>query len=391
MAERGDPAPGLGIYLHIPFCRHECPYCGFNSGPHSEAISRRYLEALREEIRTNPWAGYPVPSVSFGGGLPSELDPGDIASLVDAVRGVFRVAGDAEWSLECTPDTLTPDFLKTLRRQGINRLSLGAQSFRDRHLRGLGYRHEVRDIRRSFEWARSTGFENINLDLLYGLPGQTPGEWMDDLEQALAMAPEHLSLYNFVAGEGAELARSTEAGQLPEPDDETVARIFESAMDRIAEAGYVHYHVSSFARPGREWRQGEIYWKGSAYLGLGASAASFIQGTRWTHTPDLDSYIRGVWAGAAPRASEEHLSGLRALGEDMLLGLERREGVSLSRLSVRYGRDVGRLFREPLRFLSERGLVSWRDDRVSLTRRGLLLSDAVGAEFLAAPAGRASG
>ena len=391
MAERGDPAPGLGIYLHIPFCRHECPYCGFNSGPHPEAMRRRYVEALREEIRTSPWAGFPVPAVSVGGGIPSELAAIDVVSLVDAVRGVFRVTADAEWSLECTPDTLTPDSLKTLRRQGINRLSLGAQSFRDRHLRWLGYRHQVREIRRSIEWARTAGFENINLDLLYGLPGQTPGEWTRDLEQVLTMAPEHLSLYNLVFEEGAGLARGMKSRPLPQPDQETVARIFESALDRIAEAGYVHYHVSSFARPGREWRQGEIYWKGSAYLGLGASAASFIQGTRWTQTSDLDSYVRGVWAGAAPRASEEHLSGLRALGEDMLLGLERRNGVSLSELSVRYGRDVGRLFREPLRFLSENRLVSRRDDRVSLTRPGLLLSDAVGAEFLAASTGRASG
>ena len=353
-------------------------------------MRRRYLEALREEIRTSPWAGSPVPAVSFGGGIPSELDPIDVASLAAVVRGAFPVASDAEWSLECTPDTLTPDSLKTLRRQGINRLSLGVRSFRDRHLRFLGHRHEVRDIRRSYEWARTAGFDNVNLDLLHGLPGQTLGEWLEELEQALAMAPEHLSLYNFVAGEGAGLTRSTEAGQLAEPDEETVARIFESALDRIAEAGYVHYHVSSFARPGREWRQGEIYWKGMAYLGLGASAASFIRGTRWTQTSDLDSYVRGVWAGAVPRASEEHLSGLRALGEDMLLGLERRNGVSLAKLSVRYGRDVGRLYREPLGFLSENGLISRRDDRVSLTRRGLLLSAAVTSEFLPVPDGRAA-
>ena len=388
MPERGDPAQGLGIYLHIPFCRHTCPYCDFNSGPHPEAMRRRYLEALKEEIRTSPWAGYPVPAVSFGGGIPSELDPVDVASLVDAVRGVFPVAGDAEWSLECTPETLTLDFLGTLRRQGINRLSLGAQSFRDRYLRLLGHRHQVRDIRRSCEWARTAGFDNLNLDLLYGFPGQTLGAWMGDLEQALSMAPEHLSLYNLVVEEGAGLARSIETGQLPEPDEETVARMVESVLDRTTEAGYVHYHVSSFARPGREWRQGEIYWKGMAYLGLGASASSFIHGTRWTNTSRLESYIRGVWAGAVPRASEEHLSGLRALGEDMLLGLERREGVSLSELSARYGRDVDRLYQEPLRFLSENGLISWRDDRVSLTRRGLLLSDAVTSEFLPAPAGR---
>ena len=351
-------------------------------------MRRRYLEALKEEIRTSPWAGYPVPAVSFGGGIPSELDPVDVASLVEAVRGVFPVAGDAEWSLEGTPDTVTLDSLRTLRRQSINRLSLGAQSFRDRHLRRLGHRHEVRAIRRSYEWARTAGFDNINLDLLYGLPGQTHGEWMGDLEQVLAMAPQHLSLYNLVVEEDTELARSIETGQLPEPDQETVARMVESVLDRTAEAGYVHYHVSGFARPGREWRQGEIYWKGRAYLGLGASASSFIHGTRWTNTSRLESYIQGVWARAVPRTSEEHLSGLRALGEDMLLGLERRKGVSLSELSVRYGRDVGRLYQEPLRFLSQNGLISQGDDRVSLTRRGLLLADAVTAEFLAVPEGR---
>ena len=290
-------------------------------------------------------------------------------------------------------DTLAPGLEEratrlTLRRLGINRLSLGAQSFRDRHLHLLGYRHKARDIRSCCEWARTAGFDNLNLDLLYGLPGQTLGEWMGDLEQALAMEPEHLSVYNFAAVGDTGPGRSMDAGRLPEPDEETFARMYESALDRIAESGYGHYHVSGFARPGREWRQGEIYWNGMAYLGLGACASSFVQGTRWTNTSDLDSYIDGVWAGAAPRASEEHLSGLRALGEDMLLGLERLEGVSLSELSVRYGRDVDRLYREPLRFLSENGLVSRRDGRVSLTRRGLLLSDAVTAEFLASPAGR---
>ena len=390
MPERGDPAQGLGIYLHIPFCRYKCPYCDFNSAPHPEAMRRRYLEALKEEIRTSRWAGHPVSAVCFGGGIPSELDPVDIESLVAAVRGGFPVAGDAEWSMECTPDTLTLDSLRCLRRKGINRLSLGAKSFRDRHLRLLGLRHDVRDSRRSCEWARTAGFDNINLDLLYGLPDQTLGEWMEDLEQALAMAPEHLSLYSPGVEEDTELARSIDAGGLPEPDEETVARMYESALDLTAEAGYVHYQVSSFARPGREWRQGEIYWKGLAYLGLGVSAASFIHGTRWTNSSDLEAYIRGVWAGAVPRASEEHLTGLSALGEDMLLGLERRNGVSLSELSVRYGRDVGRLYQEPLQFLSENGLLSWRDDQVSLTRRGLLLSGAVTAEFLAAPDGRAA-
>lgn len=390
MPERGDPTQGLGIYLHIPFCRRKCPYCDFNSGPQPEATRRRYLEALREEVMTSSWAGHPVPAVSFGGGIPSELDPLDVASLVDAVRGVFRVAGDAEWSLECTPDTLTLDDLRTLRRLGINRLSLGAQSFRDRHLLLLGYRHKARDIRSCCEWARTAGFDNLNLDLLYGLPGQTPGEWMADLEQALAMEPEHLSLYNLVAAGDTGPARSIDDGGLPEPDEETVARMYESALDRIAEAGYGHYHVSGFARAGREWRQGEIYWNGMAYLGLGACASSFVQGTRWTNTSRPESYIRGVRAGAVPRASEEHLSGLRALGEDMLVGLERPNGVSLSELTLRYGRDVGRLYREPLRFLSENGLVSRRDDRVSLTRRGLLLSGAIASEFLAVPDGRAA-
>ncbi len=390
MLRRGDPANGLGIYLHIPFCRRECPYCDFNSGPQPEATRRRYLEALREEIRTSPWAGYPVPAVSFGGGIPSELAPVDVASLVDAVRGAFRVAGDAEWSLECTPDTLTLDRLGTLRRLGINRLSVGAQSFRDRHLLLSGYRHKARDIRSCCEWARTAGFDNLNLDLLYGLPGQSLGEWMADLEQALAMEPEHLSLYNLVAAGDTGPARSTDDDRLPEPDEETVARMYESALDRIAEAGYGHYHLSGFARAGREWRQGEIYWNGMAYLGLGACASSFIQETRWTNTSRLESYIRGVRAGAVPRASEEHLSGLRALGEDMLVGLERPNGVSLSELTRRYGRDVGRLYREPLRFLSENGLVSRRDDRVSLTRRGLLLSGAIASEFLAVPDGRAA-
>jgi len=391
MPERGDPAGGLGLYLHIPFCRRKCPYCDFNSGPHPEAPRRRYLEALKEEIRTSSRAGPVVPAISIGGGIPSELDPIDVAALVDAVRGAFPVASGAEWSLECTPDTLTLDSLRTLRRHGINRLSLGAQSFRKRHLRLLGYRHDARDIRRSCEWARTAGFDNINLDLLYGLPGQTPAEWMGDLEQALALAPEHLSLENYAAGEGAASARDSKPGRLPEPDEETAARMVESALDRIAKAGYVHYHLSGFARPGREWRQGEIYWKGLAYLGLGVSAASFIHGIRWTNTSDLESYIRGVWAGEVPRASEERLSGLRALGEDMLLGLERRNGVSLSELSVRYGRDVSRLYREPLRFLSENGWISRRDDRVSLTRRGLLHSGAVTAEFLVAPDGREDG
>ena len=262
MQSRGDPmVGGLGLYLHIPFCQYKCPYCDFNSGPYQETVRRGYLDALKTEIQESSWVGYPVRAVSFGGGTPSELTILEISVLIETIRKNFSVMDSCEWTLECNPDSVLLFSLVQLNDLGINRLSLGAQSFHDHYLKFLGRSHKAKDTQRTFDWARAAGFDNINLDLLFGMPEQSIQDWCWDLNHALALGPEHLSLNNLTVEKGTEFGRLRDLGQLPDPNEDTVAIMYESSLDLTAVQGVFHYELSSFSRPGLEWKLGEIYWK----------------------------------------------------------------------------------------------------------------------------------
>lgn len=377
----GPPPPRLGVYVHIPFCGHKCPYCDFNAGTAGQALRQRYLEALEAEIDASIFTGSQVTSLFIGGGTPSELTPSQIRSLLETLRQNFRITPDCEFTLECNPETAGREFLQELIDLGVNRLSLGAQSFQDDQLRILGRSHRSEDTRRAYRTAREVGFDNINLDLLFGLPRQTRESWRQSLSQALSMGPEHLSLYQLTVHQETEWGRLQGIGELQIADRDTISHRYDMGRELTASCGYIQYDVCHFAQPEKESRQNHIYSCGLPYLGLGVGAASFIDGNRWTNSGDWDSYLEGAAAGRVPEASRECLSDAELLEEEIGLRLKTVDGISLPDLSRRYARDVSLIYADTLCFLQEQGLLLRQGDRVTLTPQAWGAADAVAAQF----------
>jgi len=375
----------LGIYLHIPFCSRKCYYCDFNSGPLSQSARRDYLEVLRQEITHSPWRGFQAKTLFLGGGTPSELSVAELGSLVDALRQTFQVKREAEWSIECNPGTVTRAYFVALKQMGFNRMSLGVQTFHDHHLQALGRIHNTAQTREAYRYLREAECDNVNLDLMFGLPNQTFQEWESDLSEALSLSPEHLSLYNLTIEPGTEFGNRYARGELRESDEDLCADMYERAMERTRAAGYDQYEISNYSRPGRQCAHNLIYWHKEPYLGFGVSAASFKDGVRWTNTGNLNEYARTACSGRVTRATEETLEDREALGEEIMLRLRTCEGISLSALSKRYHCDVSALFSGTLQFLSGHDFITQAGDRVQLTRQGKLLANEVCLRFLGSP------
>ena len=381
-ANRSLSSEGLGVYVHIPFCLQKCPYCDFVSGPFDQSARLGYLAALEREIRQSAWAGRSVNTVYFGGGTPSELSTDELKVLALAVRETFAIDAASEWSIECNPETVAPESLEGMSRFGFNRISLGIQSFQARQLQLLGRAHTGEESIRAYRLVRAAGFENVNLDLIFAVPGQTLDYWKRDLDEALALSPEHLSLYGLTIEEGTEFGERHSRGELEAIDEEGTAEMYEVALDLALESGFDQYELSSFARPGRACLHNLGYWNYLPYLGFGIGAASFLNGTRWTNTTVLRDYLRGAFSGEICRATEKRLQGKEALGEELMLGLHTQTGVSLGSLSVRYGCDVEQVYADSFQLLTGQGLIELEDDRARLTRKGKLVAAEVCAEFL---------
>ena len=369
--------------MHIPFWVRKCHYCDFNSGPLSQAARRDYLEALRSEILHSPWRSHPVRTVFLGGGTPSELTVEELEVLVETLQQTFHILPETEWSIECNPGTVTLSFFRRIRELGFNRVSLGVQSFHDSHLEQLGRAHDSRQAREAYGWGRQAGFDNVNLDLIFALPDQTHQEWHQDLDTAISLAPDHLSLYQLTIEAGTEFGRLHEKGQLPLADDDLSAEMYEWTMDRAEASGYRQYEISNFAKPSRQCLHNWIYWRNQPYLGLGVSAASFIGGRRWSNTGKLSEYHRTAMNGRVTPALVERLPPEQAAGEEIMLALRTEEGFWLSQVSNRYRLDLTSHYHESLDFLGLQGLISRQKDHIQLTRRGKLLANEVCVRFLA--------
>jgi len=379
--ERKNQIP-LGLYVHIPFCVRKCHYCDFTSGPFGEKARQMYLEALQEEIRSTSWRGCPVTTVFLGGGTPSELTIPEVEELITALGRTFPIDKNAEWSIECNPGTTSQGYVAALGEMGFNRVSLGVQSFDDSHLRFLGRIHTAEEARAAYHDLRQAGFDNLNLDLMFALPGQTLDRWRADLEEALGFGPEHLSLYNLTIEPGTEFGNRRVTGELKETDEDLAADMFELAMDLTRTAGYQQYEISNYCLPGRECVHNLIYWHNQPYLGFGIGASSFIEGTRWTHTTSLAEYYRTASSGLVTRACQEKLNDREALGEEIMLGLRTEEGISTTALSRRYSCDVDSLFSQTFQSLGHNGLLLQEGERIRLTRRGKMMANDVCAQFL---------
>lgn len=367
----------LGLYLHLPFCRSRCGYCAFVSVAGRPDLWDPYLDALVAELamagdRLGPRT---VDTVYLGGGTPTLIGERRLGRLLEAVAAGFRVAADAEVTVEANPGTVDAAGLTALRRLGCNRLSLGVQSFHDAELVALGRTHSAAQALTACGDARLAGFDNLSLDLIFSVPGATPETWASTLDQALGQEPEHLSVYGLTVEEGTALAAQVREGQIPPVDEDLDARFFTMAGQRLGEAGYEQYEVSNYARPGRRSRHNWGYWTGVEYLGVGVSAHTFLAGRRSWNTDSLVEYLDRIGQGRSPEAGGEMIDRVTARRERIWLGLRTDRGLALTpderqRLAVA----------ERVRQLTGAGYLELGPDRLTLTRSGLAVADALGLE-----------
>jgi oxygen-independent coproporphyrinogen-3 oxidase len=377
--------PDFGVYLHIPFCVSKCAYCAFSSGPASRGLISAYQDAVHCEIdahaHSGAYAGRTARTLYFGGGTPSLAAPSEIAGLIDHCRRAFALASDAEITLEANPETVSYDRLRGFLDAGVTRISLGVQSFDQRELTALRRAHSSVRVARAWEAARRAGCANLSLDLIYGIPDQTPETWTATVDAALALEPDHLSAYALTPEAGTAFGLAVEEGRAALPSDDEVDTLEAVLHDRLDAAGFYRYEISNYARPGHACRHNLLYWSGDDWLGLGASAHSHVDGRRWWNHFGADDYIQagqhGRWT-----AGRERLTPERRLAEALAFGIRMIGGIDGDRLRARFAVDPWERYAQPLDGLIAMGLVEPRRPLIRLTPQGLDLADMIAAEFL---------
>ncbi len=323
----------FALYIHYPFCLSRCPYCGFASSVLDEERASRYHMSLKAELSMRagekPWRGNRLRSMYLGGGTPTLMSPEYLEELLDDIREAFVCPPEIEITIETNPGTCTGDYLAAFRKAGVNRLSIGAQSFHDDELRVLGRTHSPGDIRTTIRQARQAGFNNLSLDLIYGIPGQSVNSFIDSVKQALDLEPQHLSTYSLTIEEGTEFERMVKSNQMPAPDPDLAAEQYIALCDVIRRSGFEHYELTNFARPGFRSEHNVTYWRRIPYLGLGVSAHSFNGRLRTWNPRDIDEYINRLAEGKGPQEGGESLSSVEELEEQVYLGLRTSDGIEL--------------------------------------------------------------
>jgi oxygen-independent coproporphyrinogen-3 oxidase len=394
------PQP-FALYTHIPFCTAKCSYCDFNSYAGQDSLFEPYARAVAAEAALwSPHVGdRRVETVFFGGGTPSLLPLPHMRTIVQALKQHFVFTADAEISLEANPGTVDAAHLEGLRQIGFNRISFGVQSFHDDELLSLDRIHASSEVDDAYRWARAAGFENVNLDLIYGLAGQDMADWQENLEKALSLGPEHLSLYALTLEEGTPLTRDVGRGRVDGPDLDLQADMFEWSRERMAKAGYHQYEVSNWARDGRECRHNLIYWRNGDWLGLGAGAHSHLFDWRFADASSPSRYINLVDEAAAPppvaSAGPGPLDAMRQvtlreapdrereMSETVMLALRLREGLDLAAFEARYGVSLQQAFAAPLKETMDLGLTQLTpDNRLRLREEAVMLGDEAFMRFL---------
>ncbi len=365
--------PPIGLYVHVPFCVSKCAYCDFASYAGRETDIPRYVEAVVEEIiRRGEETGHPMADTIFlGGGTPSLLDQYQVTRILNALFQAFSVVPDAEITCECNPGTLTPPLAQALRKAGANRLSMGAQAAQPRLLRLLGRIHDWPQVIASADIARQAGFENLNLDLMFGLPSQTVANWRETLEAAIALAPTHLACYGLIVEEGTPICRDISAGTLALPDEEVEREMYELARHSLAEHAFEQYEISNFARKGYVCRHNIGCWTRTPYLGFGCAAHSFFNECRTMNPSSLDAYLAGEEPKTEPISQEE------ARFESLMLGLRMTRGVEDADFARMHGMSIRAALGEKLDKPIGDGLLEWHADALRLTRRGMDLQNSV--------------
>ncbi len=374
----------LSIYIHVPFCQKRCTYCDFATFTGQDEQMPAYVTAVETEMRRR--AGHlgrpPAQTIFLGGGTPSLLPPDLLARLLDATRAHFSLDPHAEITMECNPGTLDEEKLRAIRATGVNRLSFGVQSLDDGILRTIGRIHSAAEALAAFEAARRRGFENLNGDLIFALPGQVLAGWQDTLRRMVDLDLPHYSLYGLIPEDGTPLVRALRRGELTIPDDDRAAEMYEWARDYMAAHGYEHYEISNWARSGWESRHNTAYWAQTPYLGFGVSAHGYYHGERRGNVRGLAGYLRRVEADEDPAATVETIDAARARSDGMIFGLRLVDGVERVVYRRQHGVDPAQLWPGELALLQAQGLLSVTPERIALTREAQLLGNYVWEHFL---------
>lgn len=373
-----------GVYVHIPFCRSKCQYCDFASYAGREEMREAYVDALGVEtlVRGQEMVlkhGRPE-TVYVGGGTPTALSGEQLGTVVALLKSVFGTA--PEFTMEVNPGTVDGSLLKKLREWGVNRLSIGVQSFDDNLLKRLGRIHTAAQAEEAVKLAREAGFDNLSLDLMYGLPGQTMEMLQASVEKALALEPEHISIYGLQVEEGTPFYREQEAGTLNVPENEVTEAMYDYLTDFLPEQGYRRYEISNYAKPGRESRHNLSYWQDVPYLGLGSAAHSYLDGMRLENVADLDEYISTIKSGSLPLRSEEDPSEQHHMEEFAFLALRTAKGIDKKKFKDTFKQELRSVYGKKINRLVRQGLLKETKKNIALTKEGAKVGNQVFAEFL---------
>jgi oxygen-independent coproporphyrinogen-3 oxidase len=369
----------LGLYIHIPFCRSKCLYCDFCSFPRADVDTvGRYAAALRADLlqRASACANYTVDTVYFGGGTPTVMPVGELASILETVARAYRLGVDAEITAECNPATGGLDYFTEMRRSGFNRLSIGLQSTHAGELRALGRIHTFADFEKTFSEARAAGFENISADLMSGIPHQTVESYLGSIDRLAALSPEHISAYGLTVEEGTPFGKMGD--RLILPDEDAARQMYFEGIERLASHGYGQYEISNFAKAGYESRHNLKYWNCDEYLGFGPAAYSDFGGDRFGNSRDLAVYIEG----GSIESDRETPTRSQRMNEYVMLRMRLTEGVCASEFARRFGCDFEAVFGKRLAAYERHGLVERTDDGWRFTREGFYVSNAILSEIL---------
>ena len=375
-----------GIYVHVPYCLRKCPYCDFFSSVNLSSVPV-FLESLKREMAMVGGTDQVFDTLYIGGGTPSVLEAEGIEQIIESIHSHFTIRFDVETTLEVNPGTISRESLAKYRRAGINRLNIGVQSFHSNHLDFLGRIHSVAEASSSIEWARQVGFDNIGLDLIYGLPGQDEENWLNNLNRALETETEHLSCYMLTCESGTPMSRDVNRGRIQWPEDGTLRELFDTTINFLITHGFLQYEISNFARKTddgsepRYSRHNQKYWSFAPYIGLGPSAHSFIAPERYWNHRSIENYVRQIKAGQQPIAEKEKLTREQMIMEAIYLGLRTTRGIDLIGFEKMFGIKFLKTFEGKIVDLGKDSLLNLTNTHCALTPKGMAYLDSIAAEL----------
>lgn len=361
------------LYIHIPFCVRKCVYCDFFSIPYDEVLALNYMDGMIEELELRRNEAGTLQTVYIGGGTPTTVPTPALVRLLKRVKDSFEMARNAEITIEANPGTIGKETLGKLYDAGINRFSIGVQSFDNNELRLLGRIHTFEEALKAIAAVRRAGIANVSIDLIYGIPGQSPDEWLRTIEAAVELSPEHISTYELTPEKNTPLYKLISQGRIEKPDEESIILMYYSTVDKLKAAGYSHYEISNFAKPGFECRHNLNYWNRGEYVGIGSGAHGFIGNKRIKNISDVNKYLRTLKEGRLPVEEGSEISREDAMKEAVFLGLRKMEGLNIKKLTEDLRTDIEEASKE----LIAEGLLESEGGYIRLTRKGIVISNTV--------------